>query len=140
MRRGVRRPLVALVALVLALVVGYVIKGLDSGSRGQHNPSASTSVLSGSAVPLSSLPAQAAQTVRLIERGGPFPYPRSDGEVFRNDEHRLPPEPDGYYREYTVPTPGSDDRGARRIIRAADGTLFYTGDHYDTFGRVDEAR
>lgn len=133
----------ALVALVLALVVGYLVKGLDSGGNGPHGPSTpmSTSASGHDAgVPLSTLPAQAAQTVRLIGRGGPFPYPHSDGAVFRNAEHRLPSERDGYYREYTVPTPGSGDRGARRIIRGADGQLYYTGDHYDSFRKIDVSR
>jgi hypothetical protein len=56
------------------------------------------------------------QTLRLIQQGGPFPYPRKDGSTFGNFERRLPSQPRGYYREYTVPTPGSRDRGARRII------------------------
>ncbi len=61
------------------------------------------------------LPPEARTTMRLIKQGGPFPYPR-DGVVFGNYEHRLPPQPRGYYREYTVPTPGVRNRGARRII------------------------
>jgi ribonuclease T1 len=78
--------------------------------------------------------------VRLIESGGPFPYPRNDGVVFHNNEHHLPPERDGYYHEYTVPTPGSSDRGARRIVTGASGEFWYTSDHYDTFQRVDVRR
>ncbi|MGH3489739.1 MAG: ribonuclease domain-containing protein, partial [Actinopolymorphaceae bacterium] len=63
----------------------------------------------------SSLPAEAAETLDLIHAGGPFPY-EQDGTVFQNREGLLPAEPTGYYREYTVPTPGSPDRGARRIV------------------------
>lgn len=127
--RRTRWPLLALVALLVALVVGYVIDGSDKSS-GAHTRT----------VTLSSLPPQAAQTVHLIEAGGPFPYPRNDGVVFHNDEHRLPREPDGYYHEYTVPTPGSPDRGARRIITGRAGQFWYTGNHYETFERVDVRR
>lgn len=88
---------------------------------------------------LSSLPAEARQTVALIRSDGPFPYER-DGAVFRNAEGRLPGRPRGYYHEYTVPTPGESDRGARRIIAGGDGELFYTADHYESFVRIDPGR
>ena len=90
-----------------------------------------------SAISLGELPAEARETLRLIDAGGPFPH-RRDGIAFQNREHRLPEQPKGYYREYTVPTPGSKDRGARRII-AGDKpprVFYYTGDHYKTFRRV----
>ena len=128
--RRVRRPLLALIALVVALGIGYGIRALSSSSS--HG--------SIHTVALSSLPSEAAATVHLIEAGGPFPYPHNDGVVFHNNEGRLPHEPDGYYHEYTVPTPGSPDRGARRIITARNGTFYYTGDHYETFVRVDVTR
>ena len=129
--RRARRPLVALLALVVALAIGYGIKAASG-----HDGSASSSPTI-STVPLSSLPPEAAVTVRLIEQGGPYPYPHNDGVVFHNNEHRLPAEPDGYYHEYTVPTPGSPDRGARRMITGRAGQYWYTGDHYETFRRVD---
>lgn len=88
-----------------------------------------------STVTLSSLPAQARQTVSLIQHGGPFPYPH-DGIVYQNLERQLPAEPAGYYHEYTVPTPGSSDRGTRRIVTGRDGEYYYTGDHYASFVRV----
>jgi len=75
--------------------------------------------------------------LRLIDAGGPFPYER-DGSVFGNFERRLPERPRGWYREYTVPTPGEDDRGARRIVRGRDGTSWYTADHYESFARVED--
>ena len=78
---------------------------------------------------LSSLPVQARQTVALIQRGGPFPYSQ-DGIVYQNLERQLPTEPAGYYHEYTVLTPGSADRGTRRIITGKDGEFYYTADHY----------
>ena len=83
----------------------------------------------------STLPAQADDTLRLIEQGGPFPYSQ-DGQVFQNREGVLPSEPNGYYHEYTVKTPGSSTRGARRIVTARSGTDYYTSDHYVTFNAV----
>lgn len=87
-------------------------------------------------VELTGLPAEARLTVQRIDSGGPFPYPK-DGVVFGNRERLLPAQTSGYYREYTVPTPGSGDRGARRIV-TGDGArqLFYSGDHYVTFARI----
>ena len=87
-------------------------------------------------VPLSALPPEAARTVELIDRGGPFPEPEHDGGTFQNREELLPDRPMGYYKEYTVPTPGSDDRGARRIVAGEGGELYYTGDHYSSFSRI----
>lgn len=82
------------------------------------------------------LPAEARDTLALIESGGPFPY-RQDGATFQNRERRLPQRESGYYREYTVETPGSPDRGARRIIAGGDppAEFFYTDDHYGSFRR-----
>lgn len=96
-------------------------------------------------VALSELPAEARATLSLIKRGGPFPY-RKDGSTFGNFEKRLPFQPRGYYREYTVPTPGSRDRGARRIVAGegtagsvrSSGEYYYTGDHYKSFRRIQE--
>ena len=76
------------------------------------------------------------KTLALIARGGPFPY-RNDGAVFANREGRLPQREPGYYREYTVVTPGAKDRGARRVVRGNGGELYYTRDHYRTFLRFD---
>jgi ribonuclease T1 len=84
----------------------------------------------------STLPPEADDTLQLIDEGGPFPYPQ-DGEVFQNREGVLPSEPTGYYHEYTVETPGSPDRGARRIVTAESGTDYYTSDHYATFDAID---
>ncbi|MCP2260831.1 Guanyl-specific ribonuclease Sa [Streptoalloteichus tenebrarius] len=87
--------------------------------------------------PLSQLPKEADQTWRLVERGGPFPYPEKDGSVFGNFERRLPGKGSGYYKEYTVPTPGERDRGARRLVTGGGGEVYYTGDHYGSFVVVD---
>jgi ribonuclease T1 len=86
-------------------------------------------------VALAELPREAQQTVALIKKGGPFPYKR-DGVVFGNFEKRLPMHQRGYYHEFTVVTPGSRDRGARRVISGRDGELYYTDDHYESFRRV----
>lgn len=83
------------------------------------------------------LPEQARQTIALIRKGGPFPYER-DGIVFGNFEERLPIQARGYYREYTVRTPGAKDRGARRIVAGKGGELYYTEDHYNSFRRIKE--
>ncbi|MFE0044108.1 ribonuclease domain-containing protein [Streptomyces albireticuli] len=85
----------------------------------------------------SDLPSQAHDTIRLIDAGGPFPYPK-DGTVFSNREGVLPKQTSGYYHEYTVKTPGSPDRGARRVVTGQKSHEdYYTGDHYETFDLVD---
>ena len=83
------------------------------------------------------LPPEARQTLASIEAGGPFPYAR-DGSVFRNRERLLPSKPSGYYREYTVRTPRTPDRGARRIVAGNGGERYYTSDHYRSFLRIRE--
>ncbi len=84
---------------------------------------------------VSALPREAQATLALIEQGGPFPTPK-DGTVFGNFEKRLPMRERGYYREYTVPTPGSRGRGTRRMIAGKGGEFYYTDDHYRTFRRI----
>lgn len=91
-------------------------------------------------VTLTQLPSQAQTTYNLIRAGGPFPYPK-DGVVFGNRERLLPTQPRGYYREYTVPTPHSHNRGARRIVCGGQPptqpqACYYTGDHYASFSRI----
>ena len=91
-------------------------------------------------VRLEQLPREARATKRLILDGGPFPY-RKDGTVFFNRERLLPQHPRGFYREYTVRTPGSPDRGARRIVcggrePTAPEACYYTSDHYASFRRI----
>ncbi|WP_234322889.1 ribonuclease [Streptomyces sp. NRRL S-350] len=87
---------------------------------------------------LSALPSEATDTLDLIASDGPFPYSQ-DGVVFQNREHVLPSEPSGYYHEYTVITPGSPTRGARRIVTGEGAQEdYYTGDHYATFSLVDQ--
>jgi len=90
-----------------------------------------------SEISLGQLPHEARQTLTLIKAGGPFPYAR-DGSVFGNREGQLPKRNRGYYREYTVKTPGAKDRGARRIVAGVPGEYYYTDDHYKTFRRIIE--
>lgn len=114
--------------------------GPSAGGSGRASSGATASGTSGDGdaadvVPVAQLPAQARATLKLIDAGGPFPYSR-DGIVFANREGRLPKHPRGWYHEYTVETPGESDRGARRLIQGQDGTIYYSGDHYKSFRRV----
>ncbi len=90
-------------------------------------------------ISLAELPSQGKQTFERIHQGGPFPYDK-DGVVFGNRERLLPAEKRGFYREYTVKTPGSRDRGARRIVCGgepkAPAACYYTADHYSSFRRI----
>lgn len=142
----------AWVTLIIAALLGLgAIVGLlwagGSNSTETASPATSASVTTTvglapttpttdlSTITIDQLPAQAVDTLRLITTDGPFPYSR-DGVVFNNRERILPGQPKGFYREYTVITPGADDRGARRIVAADDGARFYTDDHYDSFREV----
>ena len=89
-------------------------------------------------VSVDQLPTQALDTLDLIAADGPFPYDQ-DGAVFQNRERLLPKRAAGYYHEYTVVTPGSPDRGARRIIVGDCGDKWYTEDHYDSFWLITDA-
>lgn len=144
-----RRPLLALIALALLLGGGYTVSALRSSASGgagsasasATNPphSASTTAGADTLVAASSLPPEVVKTIALIRAGGPFPYSQ-DGVVFANREHRLPEHPRGYYHEYTVPTPGAPDRGARRLVTGEATEYYYTADHYATFVGVDPDR
>jgi ribonuclease T1 len=87
----------------------------------------------------SQLPAEGRRTLALIRQGGPFPYSR-DGVTFSNFERLLPRKSGGYYKEYTVPTPGESDRGARRIVAGNGGDKYYTPDHYESFKFIAEGK
>ncbi|MEK8051734.1 ribonuclease [Ideonella sp. DXS22W] len=113
----------------MAAVVSALWAGAPVHARGP--------VDNGSTVALATLPPEAQQTQRLIHAGGPFPYAK-DGSVFGNRERLLPAQARGFYREYTVPTPGSRDRGARRIVcggrqSTQPEACYYTADHYASF-------
>jgi ribonuclease T1 len=113
---------------VALLVVSLLASG---GAVAQRAPGAIPEVAA------SELPAEARKTIALIRKGGPFPY-RRDAVVFGNFEEKLPARARGYYREYTVRTPGAKDRGARRIVAGRGGELYYTDDHYNSFRRIKE--
>jgi ribonuclease T1 len=110
--------------------------GVDSTglARTPESPTAVPPVI------LATLPAEAQTTFQLILAGGPFPY-QKDGSVFGNRERLLPLRERGHYREYTVKTPGSRDRGARRIVCGGKPptrpeACYYTADHYNSFQRI----
>ncbi|WP_092526036.1 ribonuclease domain-containing protein [Amycolatopsis arida] len=134
------KPLRHLTALLVAVVV-TLLGGTGQAATAAATPATSPLTVAAECgdttgfrvVPLADLPAEAGETYRLIQRGGPFPYPEKDGSVFANRERLLPLCETGYYREYTVPTPGSPDRGARRIVTGSGGEHFYTADHYRSF-------
>jgi guanyl-specific ribonuclease Sa len=113
---------------------------LDAPAAGAADDTAPTAAAEATRFP-SFLPPEAIATIEAIERGGPFPYDR-DGTVFQNREGLLPGRPRGYYREYTVQTPGSRDRGARRIVTGGQPpeVYYYTDDHYRSFDRVEIRR
>ncbi len=125
---------------LLGLVIAVLVLGLIWWARGDTDPEPTSSGNDFTSrlpfVELSALPPEAATTVELIDAGGPFPYPGRDGSTFGNFEGLLPDRTDGYYREYTVPTPGSEDRGARRIVAGEQAELYWTEDHYSSFERI----
>lgn len=139
---------IAVVALVAAMVGGGPLTAPQEASSLQSTTaepgSASTppSVANPSALPTinaSQLPREAQQTLALIAKGGPYPYDR-DGVNFGNFEGLLPRKSSGFYKEYTVPTPGESYRGARRIIVGKDTAKYYTADHYDSFKFIVEGK
>ncbi|WP_030674804.1 ribonuclease domain-containing protein [Streptomyces sp. NRRL B-1347] len=137
--RSAGRVLCALLVCLAALVTGCGTER-DSGTARDggtaSRPASTPAWARGMAtVTADRLPAEARRTLRLIDEGGPFPYPK-DGTVFGNFEGRLPREPRGYYREYTVRTPGERGRGARRLVTGREHETYYTDDHYASFKAV----
>nr|WP_042183303.1 ribonuclease [Kibdelosporangium sp. MJ126-NF4]CEL15420.1 Guanyl-specific ribonuclease St (RNase St) [Kibdelosporangium sp. MJ126-NF4]CTQ92177.1 Guanyl-specific ribonuclease St (EC 3.1.27.3) (RNase St) [Kibdelosporangium sp. MJ126-NF4] len=127
------------VKILFALVIGLVGVAVPAGA-GQVPANVAVQAACGDTsgytkVNLSALPSQATDTVSLIQKGGPYPFPQ-DGTVFQNREKILPLCSTGYYHEYTVKTPGSSTRGARRIVTGNAGEYFYTADHYASFKLV----
>lgn len=124
-----------LLLVAAAMLVVWLVGG---GGQGDPEPAGTgTDATSGlPVVRLADLPPEAERTVELIEAGGPFPEPEHDGGTFGNREELLPDRPMGYYREYTVPTPGLDHRGARRIVAGEGDELYWTADHYSSFARI----
>ncbi len=107
-------------------------------AQDEGTPRSARTPPSGAEIAVARLPAEGRATLALIKQGGPFPYGK-DGTVFGNREKLLPNQPRGYYREYTVPTPGLSHRGARRIVAGGRGAEYwYTADHYRSFKRIKE--
>ena len=139
MRRWIRILVLAVVAFVAAYTAWRGDQaGNDAAVFQETSATAGTAAPGPRAREHAWLPPEALDTLALIEAGGPFPYDR-DGTVFQNRERRLPDRPRGHYREYTVHTPGSPDRGARRIVTGGDppDEFYYTDDHYRTFRRIE---
>ncbi|KRE81523.1 ribonuclease domain-containing protein [Arthrobacter sp. Soil763] len=160
------RGLLATLAALLGLVVlVFVLGGLPQAGTGPSpaSPATTSSPVAGSPtartaapttaprapgvanpsglpeIKASALPSEARRVLVLIARGGPYPYAR-DNAVFSNFERILPRKSSGYYREFTVPTPGESDRGARRIVTGAGGEKYYTADHYNSFKFIAEGK
>ncbi|OXY90485.1 ribonuclease domain-containing protein [Streptomyces diastatochromogenes] len=138
--RCVPRPragLLVRLSVLLGVLLSVLLTGCSSGTGTATASGASTPAWAQGmgTVQESRLPAEARQTLALIDKGGPFPYAR-DGVVFGNFEGLLPKHQRGYYHEYTVKTPGSRDRGARRIVTGQSGEIYYTDDHYNSFRAV----
>jgi guanyl-specific ribonuclease Sa len=132
----VNRPVIGLLLAVLALA------GCQAGpgpAPPATSPAAAATASDG--IPdcgAEALPAEAHEVIEDIEAGGPYEYPRNDGVPFGNREGLLPDEERGYYREYTVETPGLNHRGARRIVTGGPDERdpehwYYTDDHYESF-------
>jgi ribonuclease T1 len=121
-----------LLALLLAAVLGLAGCGSSSSRSSAASSTAASKPAGMSTITEASLPVQARDVIKRIDDGGTFQY-RQDGVTFQNREGLLPAEPSGYYREYTVATPGAADRGARRLILGRHGELYYTPDHYRSF-------
>ena len=88
-------------------------------------------------VKLKNLLSEAIDTINRIKNGQQHPFPKKDGSVFKNREGKLPEKENGYYKEYTVKTPETNDRGAKRIITGKNGEYYYTDDHYRTFAKIE---
>lgn len=141
-----RRSLVGLLLLLTILSACGGIDGDDGDAAATSTIAAATgaqiapfpgtdqppSDWTGSTVSLDAVPAEVGSTLQLIADDGPYPYPQ-DGSTFQNREGMLPDHPSGFYHEFTVETPGSPDRGARRLVVGDDGAIYYTDDHYESF-------
>ena len=132
MRRGM------IVVLVVAMMAAWAVADRSSEQRSTDGAADVGAADVGAAAWPAFLPPEAHDTLRRIEAGGPFEH-RQDGGTFQNRERLLPSQARGYYREYTVETPGSRDRGARRIVAGGDPPVeyFYTDDHYRSFRRFE---
>ena len=117
--------------VLAGVLLGFLALGAQAKGPTAADPTAP--------IALADLPVQGVQVHALVMQGGPFAYDK-DGSVFGNRERLLPSQKRGYYREYTVPTPGASNRGARRIVCGGPpktpDVCFYTADHYASFRRI----
>ncbi|MBW0450081.1 ribonuclease [bacterium M00.F.Ca.ET.228.01.1.1] len=136
-RRWQRMKGVLIGAIALCVSCGSVP---DALARNSTAPAGTQAEAIGT-VTVAQLPREAVDTLNLIAAGGPYPYEK-DGVVFGNRERLLPPNRRGYYHEYTVPTPRSRNRGARRIVCGGPlkrtDNCYYSDDHYTSFNRIVE--
>lgn len=138
-----RRVLSGLAALIVVVLVSVFLLAKCAGTAHRDRqdairPGASSVATPVSGLPtvrLTDLPTEAQDMLALIDKGGPFRYAQ-DGVVFSNFEGLLPAQPRGYYREYTVTTPGASNRGTRRLVVGLGGDVYYTSDHYESFRQV----
>ena len=124
-------------AISKLVLTGILLGAASSSTLVQARQTGTTNAAT--SVSVAELPRQGVETYEKIQQGGPFPYEK-DGVIFGNRERLLPAEKRGYYREYTVKTPGSRDRGARRIVCGGQpkkpDACYYTADHYSSFRRI----
>jgi ribonuclease T1 len=117
--------------VLAGVLLGFLALGAQAKGPTAADPTAP--------IALADLPVQGVQVHALVMQGGPFAYDK-DGSVFGNRERLLPSQKRGYYREYTVPTPGASNRGARRLVCGGPpktpDACFYTADHYASFRRI----
>jgi ribonuclease T1 len=123
--------------LRLMWIVLAAMLWLPAGAHAHAHHAAPSAHADLAIIGVAELPPEARDTLRAIKQGGPFAYLR-DGVVFGNFERVLPKHQRGYYHEYTVKTPGTRNRGARRIISGGTGEHYYSADHYQTFKRIQE--
>lgn len=128
----------SIIVLALIALVGLWLWAKRAGDGELRAPDAPVAIQRAEAAYPAFLPAEAHAVLDRIASGSAHPY-RQDGSTFQNREGHLPPQPRGYYREYTVPTPGANTRGARRIIAGGDPPVeyWYTADHYQSFRRFE---
>lgn len=142
--RGLSTGVLAVLLSIVVLACGAVGNSGTGSTDDSNGPVATGSSVAwgiaeaqpaewaGPVVSVDALPVEAHATLRLFADGGPFPY-RQDGSTFQNREALLPDRPSDFYREYTVETPRSPDRGARRLVIGEDRAAYYTEDHYASF-------
>ncbi|MGG5176008.1 ribonuclease domain-containing protein [Pseudarthrobacter sp. J1763] len=140
-------PWIVVAIIAAVLIFSKLTTGPDTTASGATNQQRSSQAGNSQAVSNwattiaeSALPAEAKQTLALIRKGGPYPYPQADNKRFGNYEGVLPQKSSSYYLEYTVKTPGRTGREKRRIVTGQGGEKYYTADHYQSFRRILEGK